>query len=203
MPAGPDTTTRTLRITPRAAALDLSTHDAPLHMRSSGPIPHAHDRGLLTEVGYSLGGRLRALATRSSRLGLTLDRRGPLAIEIAGGVSALRADLVGLDLRELVVSGGASEIGVDLPAPTRQLPVQIKGGTSRVTVRRPAGVPLIVEIEGGASGLRIDDESLGAIGGRVRVDADGDGPPIRLRVYGGASNLSVETTAVRELAQAL
>jgi hypothetical protein len=158
---------------------------------------------LLTEVGYSLPARLRALTARHSRLALTLDRRLPLAIEIAGGVSRLRADLRGLDLRELVVSGGASDVAVDLPAPTRELTVGIEGGASRVTVRRPPGVPVHVEIEGGASGLAIDDERLGAMGGQVRAIAAGEGPAIRLHVDGGASNLSVEGAAVRELAYVL
>jgi hypothetical protein len=194
---------RTLRIIPRAAALDLSSEDTSLRVRSTGPRPHVRDHGLVTEVGYSLPARLRALAARHSRLALTLDRRLPLAIEISGGVSGLRADLHGLDLRELVVSGGASDVAVDLPAPTRELTVRIEGGASRVTVRRPAGVPVHVEIEGGASGLAIDDERLGAMGGQVRAIAAGEGAAIRLRVEGGASNLSVEGAAVRELAYVL
>jgi hypothetical protein len=197
-----DTTTRTLRITPRAAALDLSSEDAPLRMRWSGPTPRVRDSGLVTEIGYSAGARLRALAARHSRLGLTLDRRTPLAIEIEGGVSGLSAELSELDLHELVVSGGATHVTVALPAPVRELPVRIEGGASRVTVRRPAGVPVSVEIDGGATGLTIDDEPLGPMGGRVRANAVGVGPAIRLHVTGGASDLSVETAAVRELANA-
>ena len=198
-----DTTTRMLRITPRAAALDLSSDDAPVRMRWSGPTPRIRERGPVTEVGYSPGARLRALAASRSRLGLTLDRRTPLAIEIEGGVSRLSADLSGLDLRELVISGGATHVTVDLPMPTGDLPVRIEGGASRVTVRRPAGVPVSVEIDGGATGLTIDDEPLGPMGGHVRANAAGDGPAIRLHVSGGASDLNVETGAVRELAYAL
>ena len=199
MPQNPDPA-RTLRIIPRAAALKLSSEDAPFRARWGGPTPRIRVRGRLTEVGYTLPARLRALATRHSRLALTLDRRLPLAIEIAGGVSGLRADLRELDLRELTVSGGASDVAVELPTPRRELTVRIEGGASRVTVRRPAGVPVSVEIEGGASGLAIDGERLGPLGGRVRAQATGDGPAIRLRVAGGASELSVEGAAVRELA---
>jgi hypothetical protein len=198
-----DTIIRTLRVVPRAAGLDLSSEDAPLRARWNGPTPRIHDRGLLTEVGYAAGARLRALATRHSRLGLTLDRRAPLAIEIAGGVSGLRAELRELDLRGLVVTGGATHVTLELPAPTSELPVRIEGGASRVTVRRPAGVPLSVEIDGGATGLEIDKERLGPMGGEVRAGAAGEGPAIRLRVRGGASDLRIETAAVRELACAL
>jgi hypothetical protein len=196
-------TPRTLRLVPRAAALDLSSEDAPMRARWSGATPRIRERGLLTEVGYSLPARLRALAARHSWLALTLDRRLPLAIEIAGGVSGLRADLSELDLLELIVSGGASDVTIDLPAPPRELTVRIEGGASRVTVRRPAGVPVSIEIEGGASGLAIDDERLGPLGGQVRAQAAGDGPAVRLRVDGGASELSVEGAAVRELAYVL
>jgi hypothetical protein len=198
-----DTSIRTLRIVPRAAGLDLSSEDAPLRARWSGPTPRIRDRGLLTEVGYTAGARLRALATRHGRLGLTLDRRTPLALEIAGGVSGLSAELRELDLRELVVTGGATHVTLDLPAPTRDLPVRIEGGASRVTVRRPAGVPVSVAIDGGATGLEIDEERLGPMGGQVCAEAAGDGPAIRLRVRGGASDLRVEAAAVRELAYAL
>lgn len=196
-------TPRTLRLIPRAAALELSSEDGPLRARWRGPTPRIRERGLLTEVGYSLPARLRAPAARHSWLALTLDRRLPLAIEIAGGVSGLRADLSELDLRELIVSGGASDVTIDLPAPPRELTVRIEGGASRVTVRRPAGVPVSIEIEGGASGLAIDDERLGPLGGQVRAQAAGDGPAVRLRVGGGASELSVEGAAVRELAYVL
>jgi hypothetical protein len=202
MAQNPDTA-RTLRLIPRAAALELSSEDAPLRARWSGPTPRIREHGLLTEVGYPLLARLRALAARHSWLALTLDRRRPLAIEIAGGVSGLSADLRELDLRGLIVSGGASDVDVDLPAPARELTVRIEGGASRVTVRRPAGVPVSVEIEGGASGLAIDGERLGPLGGQVRAQAAGDGPAIRLRVAGGASELSVEGAAVRELAYVL
>ena len=198
-----DTTTRTLRITPRAAGLDLSSEDSPLRARWSGPTPRIRDRGLLTEVSYTAGARLRALAARRSWLGLTLDRRSPLAIEIEGGVSGLGADLHELDLRELVITGGATHVRVDLPVPKRELPVRIDGGVSRVTVRRPAGVPVSVEIDGGATGLAIDEARLGPMGGHVRTEAVGEGPAIRLRVRGGASDLSVQAAAVRELAYAL
>jgi hypothetical protein len=198
-----DTTTRTLRITPRAAGLDLTSENGPLRARWKGPTPRIRDRGLLTEVGYTAAARLRALAARRSWLGLTLDRRTPLAIEVEGGVSSLRADLRELDVREVVVTGGATHVTIDLPAPTRELPVRIEGGASRVTVRRPAGVPVSVEIDGGATGLTIDDDRLGPLGGRVRADAAGEGPAIRLCVRGGASDLSVEADAVRELAYAL
>ena len=130
-------------------------------------------------------GRLRALVTRRSSLALTLDPRVPLDLEIAGGVAGLRADLRELDIRALTISGGASDVVMDLPAPAHELPVRIEGGASRTVVRRPTDAPVSVEIDGGASGLSIDDERLGAIGGHVNRHA-GRAPRARPDLASGA-----------------
>ncbi len=57
-------------------------------------------RRRVTKVGYGVLGRLRALVTPRSSLALMLDPRIPLDLEIAGGVSGLRADLLELDIRD-------------------------------------------------------------------------------------------------------
>ena len=184
-------TSRTLRITPRAAALTLSSGQGPLRAEWRGPAPRVRDRGGVTEIGYGLLGRVRMLVTRRSSLALKLAPRIPLDLEIAGGVSGLRADLRELDIRSLTISGGANDVLMDLPAPAHELPVRIEGGASRTVVRRPTQAPVSVEIDGGASGLRIDEERLGAIGGHVTRHAGAGAASVRLRVLGGAAGLSV------------
>jgi hypothetical protein len=66
---------------------------------------------------------------------------------------------------------------------------------SRAVVRRPADVPVAVEIDGGAAHLRLDDAELGAVGGVVRQrtpgEAGGDAE-VAVRILGGASRLTVE-----------
>ena len=146
----------------------------------------------VTEVGYGVLGRLRALVTRRSSLALRLDPRIPLDLEIAGGVSGLRADLRELDIRALTISGGASDVVMDLPALAHELPVRIEGGASRTVVRRPSDEPVSVEIDGGASGLSVDDERLGAIGGHVLRHAGAGAPGVQLQVLGGAAQLGIE-----------
>ena len=187
----PQDTHRTLRITPRAAALTLASGDGPLRAEWRGAAPRIRERRGVTEIGYGLMGRVPALLTRRSSLALSLDPRMPLDVEIAGGVSGLRADLRELDIRALTISGGASDVVMDLPAPARELPVRIEGGASRTVVRRPTDAAVSVEIDGGASGLSIDDERLGAIGGHVRRHTGAGGAGVRLRILGGAAGLSV------------
>jgi ribosomal protein S6E (S10) len=71
----------------------------------------------------------------------------------------------------------------------------VEGGLSGAKVRRPGGIPVAVEIDGGATDLRLDDIHLGAVGGAVRQrtpaqpDADGE---VAVRVLGGASQLTVD-----------
>ena len=114
------------------------------------------------------------------------------ALTIGSGEGPLRADLRELDIRALTISGGASDVVMDLPAPAHELPVRIEGGASLTVVRRHSDEPVSVEIDGGASGLSIDGERLGAIGGHVMRHAGAGAPGVQLRVLGGAAQLGVE-----------
>jgi hypothetical protein len=187
-----------LTITPRAAALALATDPelaTAFRVRGEGPAPTVREEGDRIEIGYTLAGRLRALSPRRGSLSVELSPAVPWAIELRGGVSGLRAQLADLQLTELAITGGASDVVLDLPRPRGKLAVRVVGGASGVTVRRPAGVPVAVEIVGGAADLRLDGARLGAVGGLVREqtpgDADDEGE-IAVHVLGGASRLSVE-----------
>ena len=80
-----------------------------------------------------------------------------------------------------------------LPQPPERLAVDVRGGLSGATILRPAGVPTALSIEGGATGLRVDDVELGAIGGPVRHRTPGAGGKLALRVGGGTSGLTIGT----------
>jgi hypothetical protein len=188
-------TTLQLQITPRAAAVTIAADpalDRPYRVSWEGAAPNVSEHEGEIEVGYS---RLRTLAPRRASLSLALNPAGTWAIDLRGGVSDLRADLRDLRVSGITVSGGAKDVVVDLPRPDRELAVRVEGGVSNAVVRRPAGVPVAVEIYGGATGLRLDDSELGAVGGVVRQRADGgaDGESeVAVRILGGASGLTVE-----------
>jgi hypothetical protein len=191
------TTTHTLHITPRAAALTIAADHAlerPYQLSWEGAEPTVREQSDEVHVGYALGGRLRAMSRRGAALTVVLNPAVAWAIELDGGVSGLRADLRDLEVAEITITGGASDVELDLREPSRELALRVAGGLSQATVRRPAGVPVAVEIEGGASELRLDDQHLGAVGGVVRQRtgrrANGSGE-IAVRVAGGASGLSV------------
>jgi hypothetical protein len=188
-----------LKITPRAAALTIRADPAlerAFRVSGTGPGPKVSEQGDEVVIGYSLGGRLRALTSRRGSLDVALSPAVPWAIQLIGGVAGLRAALREARVSEFVISGGASGIEVDLPRPQGRLAVRVEGGLSQATVRRPAGVPVSVEIAGGAAHLRLDDVEVRAAGGNVLErtpgDADGEGE-IAVRVLGGASGLTVAT----------
>src|SRR5918996_1926337 len=65
---------------------------------------------------------------------ITLSGNLPWVIGATGQLSALTADLGGLELRELDFRGGASRILMLLPRPAGQVPIRFAGGVADVTI---------------------------------------------------------------------
>jgi hypothetical protein len=186
----------TLRITPRAAALTITadpTLEEPYRVGWEGVEPRVRERDDAIEIDYPIPARLQTLTPGRGSLSVALNPAADWAIELDGGVSGLRADLRELRVSAIEIGGGARDVVVDLPEPSGALQVRVEGGASGVAVRRPAGVPVSVAIDGGATGLRLDDSEFGAIGGgvRQRTPGEGTGGEIALHVRGGASGLTV------------
>jgi hypothetical protein len=123
-------------------------------------------------------------------LALRLNPSVAWEIELDGGVSGLRADLRGLRVESVAVTGGASDVLFELPAPDGSLAVRIEGGASNLVVRRPKSTGVALAVDGGVSRLRVDDEEIGSIGGRFRRDAHTE-DHVALTILGGASRLTV------------
>ena len=129
-------------------------------------------------------------------LRLTLSAAIPWDIEVAKGAMALTARLGSLQLRSFVIKGGASQIDLEVGRPAGVVPITIQGGASKVTVRRPRGVPVEVRIKGGASRTTVDGHQLGPAGGNVvwrtpGVPAGADAFSVDIR--GGVSQVSIES----------
>jgi enamine deaminase RidA (YjgF/YER057c/UK114 family) len=193
----PDTS-RTLRIAPRAGTLAIHADPqlkADYRVDWGGAEPTVCESGGEIEVGYTVGARLRALSPRPGSLTVALNPDVSWSIELAGGVSGLRADLRDLQVSAIAISGGASDAVLDLPRPRDELSLRVEGGVSDALVRRPADIAAAVEIDGGASQLNLDGTEFGAIGGVVRqrtpqeTNRDGD---LVIRVLGGASQLIID-----------
>jgi hypothetical protein len=127
---------------------------------------------------------------------ITLSGQVPWAIKARMGMSDVVADLQGLELTGLEISGGVSRLEVRLPRPKATVPVRVGAGASDVELVRPAGVPVRVRIGGGGSKLAIDDLHLGAAGGKT----DWQSPDYELvegrydiEIGAGASKVTVRT----------
>jgi hypothetical protein len=95
----------------------------------------------------------------------------------------------------VVIDGGASDVELRLPKPSGVVPIRISGGASKLTIHRPAGVPVRLQIKGGASQLVLDDQRFGAVGGETRLNSHHDqNAPDRYEVTigGGASRLTID-----------
>jgi hypothetical protein len=125
---------------------------------------------------------------------VTLSATVPWQIKIQGGLSKLTADLRGLRLTGLRIEGGASGVLVMLPTPVRATPIQVGGGASNVTFRRPAGIGVRVRVRSGVSNLTLDEHYFGAVGGGADWQTpDYQQAPARydIRIGEGASNLTI------------
>ena len=157
-----------------------------------GPEPtiHEDDDSVTVEYPRFRGG----LPFRPSRGEVRLNPLFAWEIHVDGGVSNLAADLSALPLRSFEIAGGASDVQVVLPEPTGLIPIRIRGGASKVSFRRAAGVPARLRIAGGASELTFDDERFGAVGGETRLASTGAEDAAErydIEVGGGASRLIV------------
>jgi hypothetical protein len=183
----------TLRITPRAAALTIAVDpalDADYLVRWEGAAPTTREDGDTIDVGYSIAGRLKALSPHRSSLTVILNPAIAWSIEVAGGVSGLRADFDGASVGELAIGGGATDLVLDLAGATS---VRVEGGVSGAVVRRPADVPVSVRIDGGVRDLSLDGDRFGALSRAIveRIGGDPSSDELALHVLGGARGLTV------------
>jgi len=159
-----------------------------------GPVPEIRVDGGTVTVQQRR--RFRPFDWRAQSADFTLSTAVPWEIVLRGGMWKLSADLRGLQITGLHVSGGASDIEITLPAPVGTVPVRIAGGASKVKVRRPKNTDARAEVSGGASQLQFDDQRLGAEGGRNVLGTPGYSEATdryEIRFTGGASQVTIET----------
>lgn len=127
---------------------------------------------------------------------IMLSGQIPWTIRAHWGMSDVTADLEGLELRDLEISGGSSRLEIRLPRPDTSIPVRIGGGASNVEMIRPADVPVRVRIGGGASNLAIDDFAVGSVGGKTdwrSPDYDSADQRYDIEIGAGASKVTVRS----------
>ena len=142
-------------------------------------------------ISYPLLGN-PSLRARGASIVLHAERAW--AVEIDGGAGELDAHLDATMVQSIHIAGGAARSTLVLPPPVGVVPVTITGGASRVAVRLPEGTAFDLDIHRGVKDLTLDDQFIGAVGGRFRVRSPGLRDHHRhyhIIVGGGASRLSL------------
>lgn len=162
-----------------------------------GPIPAVRaDRGdIRIEYHLSLGEWARYALLRGRHAAeLTLNGSIPWEIRVDGGLSKVTADLRGLTLEGFEVNGGVSKIALTLGRPRGTATMQLTGGASELSIRRPADVPVRLSVSGVGSKVRLDRQSLGTVVGDTSLESPGYPAAANrydVQVRGSAHKLSV------------
>jgi DNA-binding MarR family transcriptional regulator len=128
---------------------------------------------------------------------VTLCGAIPWVLDIRGGAAEMDVELSALALAEMNMTGGASKVDFRLSHPVGTVPLRIRGGASRVTIRRPADVPVRVRVSGGLSRLTLDSRRLASSGAGTVRDTPGyetAADRYELVVEGGASRITVQAS---------
>lgn len=159
----------TLRLADGAANLTITETTAPrlYHARFRGLIPAIADEDGTVTVRYPR--RPHPLARDRGEGAIELSDRLPWDLHVSGPAAHLTATLTGLTLTGLTFDDAIADIALDLPSPTGDVVIRVDGHVRDLRLRRPAGVPVGVRVDGGARGIHIDGEDIGATGRGYRT----------------------------------
>jgi DNA-binding MarR family transcriptional regulator len=131
---------------------------------------------------------------RGHRGEIALSGAVPWELVLRGGAARVTLRLDEVLVRSVELSGGVSEVSVELPRPEGTGRVRVTGGANQLAISRPDGIPARLHLTGGAARIAFDAQRLGAVGGDTRLETAGyDAAPARwdIEVTGGAAALSV------------
>lgn len=140
--------------------------------RFEGPTPKVSVKDEVVTIHYPR----RLLGEKQGQAEIALSTTIPWQIVIQREATEVEADLGGLDLANLRITGGFSTIRLKLPAPSGVVPIHITGGASEITVTRPAGITAQVHLKGGVSTLAFDEQTFSGMGNNARLQSPGFDP---------------------------
>jgi len=135
------------------------------HASYEGAPPKVRDRAGVVTIEY--GPRFRPTDWSHQAADIRLNPSVGWRIEVARGISGLRADLSGARLLGMDVEHAAADSELTLAWPAGPVQLRFRGGAREVTIHRPAGTAARVQVTGGSSGLTFDDQSYKAVAGEA------------------------------------
>jgi len=125
----------------------------------------------------------------------------PTSLTINAGAGQFDIDLSDIHVRTADVNVGASSMRFVLPKPTGDVPIDMNGGASNITLTVPDGVEARISTSGGLISLRSDNPRLGDTGssrgvfaGKTSVETSGYATAhdrVTLTITAGASSIVI------------
>lgn len=118
----------------------------------------------------------------------------PWQLDVRAGVTSLTADLRGLQVSAVSISGGAADLDLRLPRPSGTVPINIRDGAATVSIRRPDGVAIRARLPDGAVSVQFDERPIGPIGSQTPVQSPDYGDVTDrydIELHGGAAKLTI------------
>jgi uncharacterized membrane protein len=159
--------------------------------RLTGPEPTVTVTGNAIDIEYR---GVRAFGWRRQAADIALNTSIPWRVDADAGVAYLTADLRGLRLTAVSISGAASRLDLRLPRPSGTVPIHIRDGAANVSIRRPAGVAVRAVVPDGAASVQFDELRIGPIDSQTPIQSpDYDGATDRYDVegHGGLARLII------------
>jgi hypothetical protein len=184
----------TLELTNGASDLEISGHrGGPLYRaRFEGTPPKITAADGLVRIAYR-----RRLLSFSRHSGMvSLNSSIPWRVVARGGVEGVNLDLSSTPLEGMEIKGGVHRFKAKISSPTGTVTIRVTHGVDQLELLRPAGVPVKVEVSGGANQLAIDTLELAEVGGKIRWESpDYAAAEDRYEVVigGGVNHLAVRT----------
>jgi len=164
------------------------------HARFEGPVPDVKVKDGVVTIRYPR--RLWVAGKEKRTAEVTLSAAIPWQIALKGGGALLNAELGGLDLLELDANGAGSTFRVDLPEPSRVVPIRFGGSGSEFIVRRPPGVAARVQTKGWGSGVVFDHQTVGGMNSDARLQSPNyEGAALRYDIETSGSGSMITITA--------
>ena len=136
-------------------------------------------------------------ANRRFVLNLQLNSAVPWNVSANTGASNDTLKLSAVRVGSITLNAGASRADITLGRPTGIVRISVDGGAITLRLHRPSGSEAFVHVSGGAVNLDADGRQLHGVGDETWQSAgyDGAADAYQVEINGGASNVSVDTTA--------
>jgi hypothetical protein len=136
-------------------------------------------------------------ASRRFVLDLQLNSAVSWNVSADSGASNDTLKLSTVKVGSITLNAGATRTDITLGRPTGIVPISVEGGAITLRLHRPSGSEAFVHVSGGAVNLDADGRQLHGVGDESWQSAgyDGASDAYHVEISGGASNVTLDTTA--------